>query len=148
MRIFRFIKIVYTVIRFGLDEVMLSRIDDRRVKLLLRITTIGRRYSDPPAVRLRHALESLGPIFVKFGQVLSTRRDLLSVDFANELAKLQDQVPPFDSAVAIAIIEKSLGAPVDELFDEFEREPIASASIAQVHFAKLSRACTRARPSR
>ena len=115
MRIFRFIKIVYTVIRFGLDEVMLSRIDDRRVKLLLRITTIGRRYSDPPAVRLRHALESLGPIFVKFGQVLSTRRDLLSVDFANELAKLQDQVPPFDSAVAIGIIEKSLGAPVDEL---------------------------------
>ncbi|HDR9164206.1 TPA: ubiquinone biosynthesis regulatory protein kinase UbiB, partial [Burkholderia vietnamiensis] len=137
MRILRFIKIVYTVIRFGLDEVMLSRIDDRRVKLLLRITTIGRRYSSPPAVRLRHALESLGPIFVKFGQVLSTRRDLLSVDFANELAKLQDQVPPFDSAVAIAIIEKSLGAPVDELFDEFEREPVASASIAQVHFAKL-----------
>jgi ubiquinone biosynthesis protein len=137
MRIFRFIKIVYTVIRFGLDEVMLSRIDDRRVKLLLRITTIGRRYSDPPAVRLRHALESLGPIFVKFGQVLSTRRDLLSVDFANELAKLQDQVPPFDSSVAIAIVEKSLGAPVDELFDEFERTPVASASIAQVHFAKL-----------
>jgi ubiquinone biosynthesis protein len=137
MRIFRFIKIVYTVIRFGLDEVMLSRIDDRRVKLLLRLTTIGRRYSDPPAVRLRHALESLGPIFVKFGQVLSTRRDLLSVDFANELAKLQDQVPPFDSDVAISIIEKSLGAPVDALFDDFERVPVASASIAQVHFATV-----------
>lgn len=137
MRIFRFIKILYTVIRFGLDEVLLSRIDDRRVRLLLRITTIGRRYSDPPAVRLRHALESLGPIFVKFGQVLSTRRDLLSPDFASELAKLQDQVPPFDSSVAISIVEKALGAPVDELFDEFEREPVASASIAQVHFAKL-----------
>ncbi|WDD95274.1 ubiquinone biosynthesis regulatory protein kinase UbiB [Burkholderia sp. FERM BP-3421] len=137
MRIFRFIKIVYTVIRFGLDEVMLSRVDDRRVKLLLRITTIGRRFSDPPAVRLRRALESLGPIFVKFGQVLSTRRDLLPVDFANELAKLQDQVPPFESAVAIALIEKSLGAQVDVVFDEFERDPVASASIAQVHFAKF-----------
>lgn len=137
MRIFRFVKIVFTVIRFGLDEVMLSRIENPRVKLLLRITTIGRRFADPPAVRLRRALESLGPIFVKFGQVLSTRRDLLPVDFANELAKLQDQVPPFDSAVAIAIVEKSLGARIDVLFDEFERVPVASASIAQVHFAKL-----------
>src|SRR5579862_1330659 len=137
MRFLRFLKIVFTVIRFGLDEMMLSRVNDRRVRLLLRITTIGRKFEQPPGLRLRLALESLGPIFVKFGQVLSTRRDLLSVDFANELAKLQDQVPPFDSAVAIAIIEKSLGAPVDELFDEFEREPIASASIAQVHFAKL-----------
>ncbi|AOK30577.1 ubiquinone biosynthesis protein UbiB [Burkholderia singularis] len=137
MRIFRFIKILYTVARFGLDEVMLSGIQSRRVKLLLRIMTIGRRFSDPPAVRLRRALESLGPIFVKFGQVLSTRRDLLPVDFANELTKLQDQVPPFDSAVAIALIEKALGARIDELFDEFEREPVASASIAQVHFAKL-----------
>jgi ubiquinone biosynthesis protein len=144
MRILRFIKIVYTVIRFGLDEVMLSRIDDRRVKLLLR-------HDDRPPlfVAARGAAasraRSLGPIFVKFGQVLSTRRDLLPVDFANELAKLQDQVPPFDSAVAIAIIEKSLGAPVDELFDEFEREP-ASASIAQVHSrAQAGRACGQGR---
>jgi Predicted unusual protein kinase len=80
---------------------MLSRVNDRRVRLLLRITTIGRKFDAPPGVRLRLALESLGPIFVKFGQVLSTRRDLLPVDIANELAKLQDQVPPFDSAVAI-----------------------------------------------
>src|SRR5215469_17490342 len=137
MRFLRFLKIFFTMIRFGLDEMMLSRINDRRVALLLRITTIGRRFDDPPGLRLRLALESLGPIFVKFGQVLSTRRDLLRPDIANELAKLQDQVPPFDSAVAIAIIEKSLGAPVDTIFDEFERVPVASASIAQVHFAKV-----------
>ncbi|PLZ01650.1 ubiquinone biosynthesis regulatory protein kinase UbiB [Burkholderia sp. WAC0059] len=137
MRFLRFLKIAWTVVRFGLDEMMLSRIDDRRVRLLLRITTIGRRFDDPPGRRLRLALESLGPIFVKFGQVLSTRRDLLPVDIANELAKLQDQVPPFDSDVAIRIIEKSLGARIDEQFDEFERVPVASASIAQVHFAKL-----------
>jgi ubiquinone biosynthesis protein len=136
MRLLRFIKIAFTVIRFGLDEMMLSRIKDRRVRFLLRISTIGRRFKSPPAVRLRLALESLGPIFVKFGQVLSTRRDLLSADVAVELAKLQDQVPPFDSDVAIDIIEKSLGARVDMLFDEFERIPVASASIAQVHFAK------------
>ncbi len=137
MRLLRFIKILYTVVRFGLDEMMLSRISDRRVRFLLRIGTIGRRFKSPPAVRLRLALESLGPIFVKFGQVLSTRRDLLSVEVAVELAKLQDQVPPFDSAVATAIIEKSLGARVDVLFDDFERVPVASASIAQVHFAKV-----------
>jgi ubiquinone biosynthesis protein len=137
MRLLRFIKIAFTVIRFGLDEMMLSRIKDRRVRFLLRISTIGRRFKSPPAVRLRLALESLGPIFVKFGQVLSTRRDLLSADVAVELAKLQDQVPPFDSDVAIDIIEKSLGARVDMLFDEFERIPVASASIAQVHFAKV-----------
>jgi ubiquinone biosynthesis protein len=136
MRLLRFIKIAFTVIRFGLDEMMLSRIKDRRVRFLLRVSTIGRRFKSTPAVRLRLALESLGPIFVKFGQVLSTRRDLLSAEVAVELAKLQDQVPPFDSDVAIDIIEKSLGARVGMLFDEFERIPVASASIAQVHFAK------------
>ncbi|MEA3118511.1 MAG: ubiquinone biosynthesis protein [Paraburkholderia sp.] len=136
MRLLRFIKIAFTVLRFGLDEMMLSRIKDRRVRFLLRISTLGRRFKSTPAVRLRLALESLGPIFVKFGQVLSTRRDLLSADVAIELAKLQDQVPPFDSGLAIDIIEKALGAPVDMLFDEFERIPVASASIAQVHFAK------------
>src|ERR1700749_1743339 len=137
MRFLRFLKIFFTVIRFGLDEMMLSRINDRRVRFLLRITTIGRKFDQPPGVRLRLALESLGPIFVKFGQVLSTRRDLLPVDIADELAKLQDRVPPFDSNTAVAIIEKALGAPIDALFDEFERVPVASASIAQVHFAKI-----------
>src|SRR5260370_13566298 len=137
MRFLRFLKIFFTVVRFGLDELVLSGIQDRRVRLLMRVTTFGRKFEVERGVRLRLALESLGPIFVKFGQVLSTRRDLLPVDIANELAKLQDQVPPFDSDVAIAIVEKSLGSPIDVLFDDFERVPVASASIAQVHFARI-----------
>jgi ubiquinone biosynthesis protein len=87
--------------------------------------------------RLRRALETLGPIFVKFGQVLSTRRDLLPVDIADELARLQDQVPPFRSALAIAEVERSLGRPLLEVFSSFEEKPVASASIAQVHLATL-----------
>ncbi len=137
MRFLRFIKIFLTVVRFGLDELVLSGIQDPRVRMLMRVTTFGRKFEIARGVRLRLALESLGPIFVKFGQVLSTRRDLLPVDIANELAKLQDQVPPFDSDVAIAIVEKALGAPIAVLFDDFERTPVASASIAQVHFAKI-----------
>jgi ubiquinone biosynthesis protein len=137
MRLLRFLKIFFTVVRFGLDELVMSGIQDRRVRLLMRVTTFGRKFDVPRGVRLRLALESLGPIFVKFGQVLSTRRDLLPVDIANELAKLQDQVPPFDSDVAIGLVEKSLGSPIDVLFDDFERVPVASASIAQVHFAKI-----------
>jgi ubiquinone biosynthesis protein len=137
MRFLRFLKIFFTIVRFGLDELVMSGINDRRVRFLMRITTFGRRFDVERGIRLRLALESLGPIFVKFGQVLSTRRDLLPVDIADELAKLQDQVPPFESAVAIGIIEKALGAPIDHLFDDFERVPVASASIAQVHFAKI-----------
>jgi len=87
--------------------------------------------------RLRRALETLGPIFVKFGQVLSTRRDLLPLDVADELAKLQDRVPPFDATLACAEIERGVGRPLDEVFAEFSREPVASASIAQVHLATL-----------
>ena len=89
------------------------------------------------AVRLREALETLGPIFVKFGQVLSTRRDLLPADLAEELAKLQDRVPPFGSELAAAEVERSLGKRLDQVFDKFEREPVASASVAQVHLAVL-----------
>src|SRR6516225_11176906 len=131
MRFLRFLKIIFTVIRFGLDEMMLSRINDRRVALLLRITTIGRRFDDPPGLRLRLALESLGPIFVKFGQVLSTRRDLLPPDIANELAKLQDRVPPFPAEIARRLVEAAFGAPIESLFERFDDEPVASASIAQ-----------------
>jgi ubiquinone biosynthesis protein len=90
-----------------------------------------------PAVRLRLALEELGPIFVKFGQAVSTRRDLLPTDVADELAKLQDRVPPFPGAVARAIIERAYGQPVSQAFSSFEETPLAAASIAQVHAARL-----------
>ena len=90
-----------------------------------------------PAVRLRLALEELGPIFVKFGQAVSTRRDLLPKDVADELAKLQDRVPPFPGTLARAIVESAYGRPVSEAFSQFEETPLAAASIAQVHAARL-----------
>ena len=137
MRLFRGIFIVWTVLRFGLDELVLSSFQKPWIRKLTRIVSVGRNLTAPRGQRLREALESLGPIFVKFGQVMSTRRDLLPTDIANELARLQDRVPPFDSAVAIAIIEKAFGRPINQVFSSFEREPVASASIAQVHFATL-----------
>ncbi|MFN4263423.1 MAG: ubiquinone biosynthesis regulatory protein kinase UbiB [Thioalkalivibrionaceae bacterium] len=91
----------------------------------------------PRGERLRRTLEDLGPIFVKFGQMLSTRRDLLPDDIAAELAKLQDRVPPFPGEEAIAVIESELEQPIAALFDEFDSVPLASASIAQVHTARL-----------
>ncbi len=87
--------------------------------------------------RLRLALEELGPVFVKFGQILSTRRDLLPDDMAESLRHLQDRVPPFPGAQAQAIIQRSLGAPVADCFAEFSQQPMASASVAQVHAATL-----------
>src|SRR4051812_17055257 len=102
---------------------------------LLRLLA-GRRRG-PRGQRLREALERLGPIFVKFGQVLSTRRDLLPLDIADELAKLQDRVPPFPSGLALAEVERSLQRKIEDVFADFEREPVASASIAQVHLATL-----------
>ena len=89
------------------------------------------------SVRLRRFLERLGPVAIKFGQLLSTRRDLMPDEMADELAKLQAQVAPFASALAVARIEKSLGKPIVELFEEFEEAPVASASVAQVHRARL-----------
>ncbi|AJP56437.1 ubiquinone biosynthesis regulatory protein kinase UbiB [Pandoraea vervacti] len=138
MRLLRLIKIVFVCYRYGLDELVLSSIPHPFTRALLRVLTIGRSgLKAPRGERLRLALESLGPIFVKFGQVLSTRRDLMPPDIALELARLQDQVPPFDPQVAHASIEKSLGRPLEEVFVEFERIPVASASIAQVHFARI-----------
>ena len=129
--------IVFTVLRFGLDEVALSAFRQRWVRALVRIATLGRRLDAPRGVRLRQGLERLGPIFVKFGQVLSTRRDLMPPDVADELAKLQDRVPPFPAAEARAIVEKAFGRRLEEIFETFEAEPVASASIAQVHLATL-----------
>ena len=91
----------------------------------------------PRGERIRLTLEALGPIFVKFGQVLSTRRDLLPEDIANELAKLQDQVPPFSNEESRRLIEKALGQPIEEIFISFDATPVASASVAQVHFGIL-----------
>ena len=136
-RIFRGVFIVWTVLRFGLDELVLSGFQKPWIKLIRRIVSVGRNLRAPRGERLREALESLGPIFVKFGQVMSTRRDLLPPDIADELAKLQDRVPPFESAVAVSMIEKSFGRPLAQIFASFEHTPIASASIAQVHFAVL-----------
>ena len=136
-RIFRSLFIGWTVLRFGLDELVLSSFQKPWIRLLTRIVSLGRNLKAPRGERLREALESLGPIFVKFGQVMSTRRDLLPPDVADELARLQDRVPPFDSAVAVAIIEKAFGRPLDRIFATFEHTPVASASIAQVHFATL-----------
>ncbi len=136
-RIFRGFFIIWTVLRFGLDELVLSGFQKPWIRLLRRVVSVGRNLRAPRGERLRLALERLGPIFVKFGQVMSTRRDLLPPDIADELARLQDRVPPFDSAIAIAIIEKAFGRPLAQIFATFERTPVASASIAQVHFATL-----------
>ncbi len=136
-RLLRGAFIAWVVLRYGLDELFLSSFQRPWIKVLARVVSIGRKLDAPRGQRLREALERLGPIFVKFGQVLSTRRDLLPLDVADELARLQDQVPPFSSDIAVASIERAFRKPLSEIFTSFEREPVASASIAQVHFAVL-----------
>ena len=137
VRLLRLAKIVTVGLRFGLDQLVLDADPSGRLPAIWRFFFFWRQFRDPRAVRLRRALESLGPIFVKFGQMLSTRRDLLPPDLADELAALQDRVPPFPSEQAIAVIEAAFGRPVDEALVGFERTPVASASVAQVHFAAL-----------
>jgi ubiquinone biosynthesis protein len=133
-RLGRGLFIVWIVLRYGLDELVLSSFQKPWLHWIARVVSVGRRDA-PRGQRLREALERLGPIFVKFGQVLSTRRDLMPVDIADELAKLQDRVPPFPVEQAVAIIERALRKPLAEIFVSFEQVPVASASIAQVHFA-------------
>jgi len=137
VRFFRLIKIAAIGLRHGLDEIISELEPSGYLLRLSHFVFFWRRLDAPRAVRLRKALEALGPIFVKFGQVLSTRRDLLPTDIADELAKLQDQVPPFPSDVAIAELEKVYGKAVDQVFKSFDEKPVASASVAQVHFAVL-----------
>ena len=133
----RLVFIGFIVLRYGLDELALSSFRQRWLRVLARLVATGRRLDAPRGARLRMALERLGPIFVKFGQVLSTRRDLLPLDVADELAQLQDNVPPFAPEQAVALIEAAFGRPLAQVFASFERDPVASASIAQVHFAVL-----------
>ena len=133
MVLFRLLKIVRVALRFGLDEFL----GGGGLHTTLRILLFWRDFSAPRAVRLRQALEALGPIFVKFGQILSTRRDLLPGDIASELAKLQDQVPPFPGDEAVAAIERAQAKPLSEIFRTFDRVAHASASVAQVHLAEL-----------
>ena len=129
--------IAWVLVRHGLDEFILAAHLFRPIRFFRFLSPFYWGSKPPRAVRIRRALEDLGPIYVKFGQILSTRRDLLPDDIALELAKLQDQVPPFPGEQARSIVEKALGEPVGKLFAEFDTQPLASASIAQVHAATL-----------
>ncbi len=137
MRLLRLAKILYIAFRYGLDEFFLAHARLKWLRTLVKIVFFWRPLTLPRAVRLRLALEKLGPIFVKFGQVLSTRRDLLPPDIADELAKLQDRVPPFSADLVIATLNRVYGKRYDDVFPEFNLAPVASASVAQVHFARL-----------
>src|SRR5262245_22201423 len=137
MRLTRLAIIVVVALKYGLDEFLTGHERFRAVRPLARALTFWRDTSAPRAERLRLALQDLGPISVKFGQMLSTRRDLLPPDIADELAKLQDRVPPFPSEQVIKTLERLYGKPVDAVFKAFDRTPVASASVAQVHLAEL-----------
>jgi len=138
-RALRLATILRIVGRYRLDELIDPELLPAAPRLVLALSPwrLLRAPDMPRGVRLRRALEELGPVFIKFGQMLSTRRDLLPEDIADELAKLQDDVPPFPEQQSVAIIEKALGKPVAELFASFDSTPMASASVAQVHSATL-----------
>ncbi|MBZ0071086.1 MAG: ubiquinone biosynthesis regulatory protein kinase UbiB [Thiohalobacteraceae bacterium] len=137
--LWRVMHINWVLVRNGLDEIVFATHLFRPLRFLYRLAPWNwlRREHPPRGVRIRRALEQLGPIFVKFGQILSTRRDLLPDDIAEELARLQDRVQPFPGAQARALIEKAYGQPLTQVFAAFDETPLASASIAQVHTARL-----------
>jgi ubiquinone biosynthesis protein len=138
-QIIRLVHIHFVLVKHGLDEVILATHLLRPFRFLYYVAPWNwvPRERAPRAVRIRLALEELGPIYVKFGQILSTRQDLLPDDIAQELAQLQDNVPPFPGRDARVRIESVFGQPVTTLFAEFDETPLASASIAQVHTARL-----------
>jgi ubiquinone biosynthesis protein len=139
-QLFRLIHINFVMARYGLDKWLLATPWLSPFRFLSYFNPwhwVNRMHGRTRGECLRLAFEELGPIFVKFGQILSTRRDLLPDDLVDELAKLQDQVPPFPGEIARAIIEKNYQQPVTTLFAEFDLIPLASASIAQVHTATL-----------
>ena len=143
--IFRLLRIVRVLSKYGLSR-FLKLGPGRFLTPVYWLLSLGGNKSGSKSniksgnegARIRLALEELGPVFVKFGQALSTRPDLLPDDIATELTALQDAVPPFDGTVAKEIVEASLGKPINELFKQFDLEPFASASVAQVHLAKLA----------
>jgi ubiquinone biosynthesis protein len=136
----RLLQIQRVLVRHGLDEIILATHLFRPLRFAFYLspaTWFERQKGGTRGERIRLALEELGPIFVKFGQAISTRRDLLPPDVADELEKLQDRVPPFPGSEARAIIEGAYGRPVTEVFAEFDETPLAAASVAQVHAARL-----------
>ena len=138
--VLRLLDIQRVLLRHGLDEVVSQAHLFRPVRFLFYLSPtmwFRRRSSGPRGQRIREALEELGPIYVKFGQSVSTRQDLLPPDIGAELAKLQDQVPPFPGEQALAAIEEAYGRPAEEVFASFDTQALAAASIAQVHVAKL-----------
>lgn len=138
-QLWRVLHINWILVRNGLDEIVFATHLFRPLRFLYHLAPWNwlRREHPPRGVRIRRALEQLGPIFVKFGQILSTRRDLLPDDIALELARLQDRVQPFPGTQARALIEKAYGQPLTQVFARFDETPLASASIAQVHTARL-----------
>ncbi|OYY03736.1 MAG: ubiquinone biosynthesis regulatory protein kinase UbiB, partial [Mehylophilales bacterium 35-46-6] len=120
MRIFRLIYIIFIALRFGLDEFILSHTKLKPLQYVLNTLLFWRNKQIPRGERLRLALESLGPIFVKFGQMLSTRRDLIAPDIADELTKLQDQVPPFAFTEVERVITNAFEQPLSALFLDFD----------------------------
>ena len=136
----RLVQIQRVLLKHGLDEYVRATHLYRPLRFLFFLSPgvwFERSRSASRGERLRLALEELGPIFVKFGQAVSTRRDLLPADIANELAKLQDRVPPFPGSIARQLVESAHGRPVMETFSAFDESPLAAASIAQVHAANL-----------
>jgi len=133
----RLVNIQRILVRYGLDELIEKTHFLRPLRFVFFLLPRAKKIDAPLGERIRLALIELGPIFVKFGQALSTRRDLLPPDIADELAMLQDRVPPFPGSEAVAILESVYGKPLDDVFKRFDREPFAAASIAQVHTAAL-----------